>query len=71
MPAHPQNAPGEFHVEKDCCTLCGVPWHIAPELFAYDDSGCWVVRQPTNGDERGKMLKVIETQELDCIRRRR
>jgi len=30
---HPRNAPGEFYVEKDCCTLCGVPWTIAPELF--------------------------------------
>ena len=70
MDAHPRNVPGEFYVENGCCTLCGVPWHIAPELFRYDDTGCWVARQPANADERSKMLKVIDTQELDCIRSR-
>jgi ferredoxin len=70
MPADPRNVRGEFYVEKDCCLLCGVPWHIAPELFGYDDSGCWVTRQPATADERHKMLQVIDTQELDCIRRR-
>lgn len=70
MPTHPRNVPGEFWVENDCCTLCGVPWNIAPELFAHDDSGCWVAKQPGNDDERRKMLKVIDSQEFDCIRRR-
>lgn len=69
MAADPRNAPGEFYVEKGCCLLCGVPWHFAPELFGYDDSGCWVARQPANATERQKMLQVIDTQELDCIRR--
>ena len=66
----PRNAPGEFYVLKDCCTLCGVPWDIAPELFAYDDNGCWVSRQPETAAEREKMLKVIAFQELDCVRPR-
>ena len=70
MAADPRNVPGEFYVEKGCCLLCGVPWHFAPELFAYDDSGCWVARQPANATERRKMLQVIDTQELDCIQRR-
>ena len=42
----PRNVPGEFCVLRDCCLLCGVPWHYAPELFGYDDNGCWVSRQP-------------------------
>jgi ferredoxin len=66
----PRNAPGDFYVEKDCCTLCGLPWHVAPELFGYDDNGCWVARQPANAEEHGKMLKVIDAQELDCIHQR-
>jgi hypothetical protein len=70
MAPDPWNAPGEFYVEKDCCLLCGVPWHFAPELFGYDDSGCWVARQPANENERDKMLQVIDAQELGCIRSR-
>ena len=70
MAADSRNAPGDFYVEKDCCTLCGIPWHIAPELFGYDDNGCWVAHQPANADEHRKMLKVIDTQELGCIRSR-
>lgn len=71
LDADPRNVPGDFYVEKDCCTLCGVPWHIAPELFSYDDNGCWVARQPVTEDERRKMLRVIDTQELGCVRSRR
>jgi hypothetical protein len=67
----PRNARGEFYVEKDCCTLCGVPWDLAPELFAYDDNGCWVARQPATVDERAKILRVIDMQELGFVRSRR
>ena len=63
----PRNAPGEFYVLEGCCTLCGIPWAYAPELFGYDDNGCWVSRQPATLTEREKMLKVIACQELDCI----
>jgi hypothetical protein len=66
----PRNVPGDFYVEAGCCTLCGVPWHFAPELFRDDKSGCWVARQPANPVEHGKMLKVIEHAELDCIQYR-
>jgi hypothetical protein len=65
-----RNAPGEFYVERDCCTLCGIPWHFAPELFQYDNNGCWVARQPETYDERQHMLKVIANQELGCVRSR-
>jgi hypothetical protein len=69
MDAHPSNVSGEFYVEKDCCSAAS-RGHIAPELFAYDDSGCWVARQPSNVSERRKMLKVTEMQELGCVRSR-
>ena len=66
----PRNVPGECYVLRDCCLLCGVPWHYAPELFGDDDNGCWVSRQPAMRAEREKMLKVIAFQELDCVRSR-
>jgi ferredoxin len=66
----PRNAVGDYYVERDCCTLCGVPWHVAPELFGYDDSGCWVARQPASRAEEAKMVEVFARQELGCIRYR-
>jgi hypothetical protein len=70
--ADPRNVPGDFYVAKDCCTQCGVPWHFAPDLFgdSDDNSGCWVSRQPVTPDEHGRMLTVLRTQELGCIRYR-
>jgi hypothetical protein len=46
------------------------PGTFAPELFAYDDSGGWVAHQPATPTEHDKMIKVIEMQELGCVRRR-
>lgn len=69
--AYPANAPGEFYVEDQCCTLCGVPQKIAPELFSVIDDAsdhCYVRRQPTNEDELARMLKTISDAELQCIR---
>ena len=41
---------------------------MAPELFDYDNRACWVSRQPESPDERRRMIEVIATQELGCIR---
>ncbi|MCH9680602.1 MAG: ferredoxin [Deltaproteobacteria bacterium] len=66
---HPNNAPGPFYVTNGCCTACGVPESIAPELFAADDDGhCFVKRQPATSAESDSMLRVLRTQELGCIR---
>ena len=65
---HPRNAAGDFYVEHDCCTLCGVPWSIAPELFDHNNAGCWVSRQPQLREEQARIIEVIATQELNCIR---
>ncbi len=64
----PRNAPGDFYVVKDCCTLCGLPKDIAGALFQSDDTGCWVARQPQDAPERVKMLKVVAEQDLGCVR---
>ena len=64
----PRNAPGDFYVARDCCTLCGLPKDIAGALFQSDDTGCWVARQPEDAPERVKMLKVVAEQDVGCVR---
>jgi len=65
-----RNVDGDFYVVQNCCLLCGVPWDVAPELFSYDDTGCWVARQPSSAAAEEKMLEVFARQELGCIRYR-
>ncbi len=64
------NVVGPFYVEDGCCTACGIPWWIAPELFVEDEKRvhCFVKRQPETADEIDKMLKVFSSQDLLCIR---
>lgn len=71
---HPNNVPGDFFVEDGCCITCGVPTAEAPDLFEMPedahpaDAHCWVSKQPTNAEELGRMLNVLECQEVNCIR---
>ncbi|HKY20368.1 MAG TPA: ferredoxin [Vicinamibacterales bacterium] len=47
--------------------MCGIPWAIAPDLFGDSETGCWVSKQPVTADEQSRMLKVLRSQEVDCI----
>lgn len=73
---YPENADGDFYVERDCCTLCDVPMVEAPGLFTYalGDDGkpdhCYVSKQPSNGSETESMISAIQCAELRCIRYR-
>ncbi len=72
---HPKNVAGDFYVEESCCTLCGVPFVIAPNLFevAYinqEPDQCVVKKQPSSPDEVTQMIGVISTSEMRCIRYR-
>jgi hypothetical protein len=73
---YPENADGDFYVERDCCTLCDVPMVEAPLLFTYalGDDGkpdhCYVSKQPSNGSETESMISAIQCAELRCIRYR-
>lgn len=71
------NVVGDFYVEDACCTLCGVPWVTAPELFGgFEPDGsvldatehCWVKRQPESDAELAAMIDTMSAQEFDCIR---
>jgi|HubBroStandDraft_2_1064218.scaffolds.fasta_scaffold1339779_1 hypothetical protein len=65
---HRLNVVGDFYVEAGCCTRCGVPWTLAPNLFQDHDDGCFVRKQPTTAEEFAKMLEVMRSQELYCVR---
>lgn len=74
-PPHPSNVPGDFYVEDGCCTLCGVPFVEAPELFgtvgdATGASHCYVRRQPETHAEVEQMVGAITRAEFECIRYR-
>jgi len=70
-PIHPKNAVGPFYVLNGCCTACGVPTALAPELFEFDSNDhCYVKRQPNSDAEMEKAIHVIRAQELDCVRYR-
>ena len=70
-PIHPKNAPGPFYVLNGCCTACGVPTTVAPELFDFDSADhCYIKRQPTSHTEMEKALQVLRAQELGCVRYR-
>lgn len=67
-PRYERNVPGDFYVEHDCCTLCGVPVFEAPELFAEDSEQCYVTCQPQTPAALGRMLHTIRMADLGCIR---
>lgn len=70
---HPDNVPGDFYVEYDCCLTCEVPFQIAPELFSYAEPPamhCYVSRQPATEDEFRRMVRVMAEADLMCIRYR-
>src|SRR5689334_2543825 len=70
-----ENVPGDFYVKDNCCTFCGVPDSLAPNLFGgFDENGkviaeqCYVKKQPENEKELEQMIKVMAAQDLACIR---
>ena len=61
----------DFYVQEGCCTSCGVPQVIAPELVGWVDENkgpCYWIRQPKNPEELDRAIKIIHTQELGCHR---
>lgn len=71
---HPANATGDFYVEENCCTMCGVPFDEAPDLFGAHQrtnyTHCYVKRQPKSPAELEQMINAARLAELQCIRYR-
>ena len=70
--SHPENAPGPFYVDPDCCITCGIPIEAAPDIFdwASDEKSCIVKRQPVTEAELDRTMIAICSSEVDCIRYR-
>jgi hypothetical protein len=62
--------PGEIYIAAECCTSCGVPALIAPELFEDAAPVCRIKRQPQTVTELRRALRVFRQQDLSCVRYR-
>jgi hypothetical protein len=65
----PESVPGDFWVENDCCTSCGVPQVYAPDLVGWTDepfATCYWKKQPETVAELEQAFKIFQGQELDC-----
>jgi hypothetical protein len=67
----PAAAPGDFYVESACCTACGVPQVVAPDLIGWTKDEylhcCWL-KQPSTPSELEQAFAIFEAQELGCHR---
>jgi hypothetical protein len=69
--AEAESASGDFYVQHACCTSCGVPQEVAPDLVGWRNENlpqCYWVKQPQTADELDRAIKIIHTQELGCHR---
>lgn len=67
--AFPENVPGDFYVEDECCMSCGMPTTVAPDLFGYAEDGhCFVKTQPRTAGDHMRMISAILVADSGCIR---
>ena len=67
----PTSAPGDFYVDSNCCTACGVPQIVAPDLVGWTNGEhfqCRWLKQPSNRDELERAFDIFDAQELGCHR---
>jgi hypothetical protein len=67
----PENAPGDFYVERDVCTRCCLPHGEAPELMndptvAFRE--CYFRRQPQNEEEVEHAITAIRVSCIEALR---
>ena len=69
---HADSVPGDFYVENACCTLCGVPQMVAPNLIGVSEEKygrhCFWKKQPESTEELKQAFMVLDQQELGCHR---
>jgi hypothetical protein len=58
----------DFYVEEGCCTSCGVPQSIAPELVGWKDEAellsCYWIRQPKTPEEVDRAINILHAHEI-------
>lgn len=70
-PPEPTSAAGDFFVEHNCCTSCGVPQVVAPDLVGWVEeplNHCFWKKQPESPGELERAFKIFDGQELGCHR---
>jgi hypothetical protein len=60
--------PERLYVDASCCLDCGIPWTFAPSVFAEGSGSCVVRRQPAGTNELRRVLRVLRSQDLNCVR---
>ena len=67
----PPSSTGPFYVDNTCCTSCGVPQVVAPDLVGWTDGShpqCYWKKQPQTQDELLHAFAIFDGQELGCHR---
>lgn len=67
--SEPKSALGDFYVEPNCCTSCGVPQAVAPDLIGWTEEpfvSCYWKKQPETPGELEQAFKIFDGQELGC-----
>jgi len=62
---------GDFYVQDSCCTSCGVPQAIAPDLVGWTNENvpqCYWIKQRQTADELDRAINIFHAQELGCHR---
>jgi len=62
---------GDFYVQNECCTACGVPQAIAPDLVGWTNEKyrqCYWIKQPETPGEIERAVEILHAQELGCHR---
>jgi hypothetical protein len=65
------SAPEDFYVDSNCCTACGVPQVVAPDLVGWTNGNhlqCRWMKQPSDPAELEQAFAVFDVQELGCHR---
>jgi hypothetical protein len=67
---YPQNAAGDFYVEKDLCMMCMMPEVEAPELMGFDQEAwnCYFKRQPSTPNELAHAIAAVASSEIQGLR---
>ena len=67
---YPQNAAGDFYVEKEACMMCMMPEIEAPELMGFDKEGwnCYFKKQPTTPEETSHAISAVASSEIQGLR---
>jgi hypothetical protein len=67
----PENAPGDFYVEANCCTSCCLVHGEAPELLNDPEQPfreCYFRRQPQTPEEIDRAIEAICLSEVGALR---